>query len=270
MRSIKDIFHRSLFLGLLSAVGVAWADCVETVGLTPSEHEFYLRANAVLKSLLPPPPVAEGMWHADGVNESGQIEVCKGDKRQGNFSPLVTRKYVWPDPKKNMADAVVTLRLTINSPKFDSGDDRYAGSFGSPSPTQSAALKVQNIAWELSGSSYGIAAQVETLRASLATRLERERMGKLVGRPLPSVAESETLGRKVAPTTLLTSAPVEQGATQVQPTGNVPAQSAAVTAPVTQATKNGSTPTEPVAPSAVDAVKDVADSVQKLRALFGR
>lgn len=270
MRSIQNFFHRLLFVGLLSAGGVAWADCVDTVGLTPPERDFYLRANAALKSLLPPRPVADGLWHADTANESGQIEVCKSDKRQGNFSPVVKRKYVWPDPKKNAADSVVTLILTINAPKFESREDRYSGSFGAPSASRSGGLKVQNLTWELSGSSYGIASQIETLRASLAARLERDRMEKLVGSPLPTVAESDSLAKKAAPTVLLASAAADQSAAPAQNPGNAPLQTAVVAAPAAPANINGPAPTGAATPSAADTVKDVTGNVQKLRSLFGK
>ncbi len=269
MRFIQQSLRQLLCVGLLGAGAGAWADCVDTVGLTPPERDFYLRANAALKALLPPQPVADGIWHADTLNESGQMEVCKGDKKPGNFSPVVSRKYVWPDPKKNMADAVVTLSLTINAPTFESKDGRYSGIFGAPSAARSAGLKVQNVTWALSGSSYGIASQIETLRASLAARLERERLESLVGRPLPTVAESDSAAKKAAPTVLLASAPAEPVAAPAaaQGPGNAAAQPAATAA--TPST-NAPAPAAAAAPAPVNTVNDVAGTVQKLRGLFGK
>ena len=243
----------------LLCASTARADCVDTVGLTPQEKDFYQRANAVLKSLLRPPPAADKLWSADSMSDPNNIEVCKSDKKPGNFTVVVSRKYVWPDPKGNMADAVVTLRLAINADKFDASDAKYSGAYGSPSPTRSAGLKVQNVVWALDGSSYGIAAQIETLRASLAEGLERDRMEKLLGRPLPSVAESEALAKKAAPTKMLASEPAAPVAPAAAANTQVASPSPVVAAPEAPA---------PASPA--DMVKSLGDSFQKLRGLLGQ
>ena len=262
----------------------AWADCVDTVGLTPQEKDFYQRANAALKSLLRTPPVADKLWSSDSVTDPGQIEVCKSDKKPGNFSVTVSRKYVWPDPKGNMADSVATLSLTINAEKFDLKEPNYSGAFGSPSPSRSAGLKVYNVVWSLTASSYGIAAQTETLRASLADGLERDRMERLVGKPLPPAAESEALGRKAPPTKMLAAAPVTptSSAANASPTpasaapANSQSGAAGTISGITGNTSTGavatqpSAPETPAAPSAVDMVKGLGDSLQKLRGLLGQ
>jgi hypothetical protein len=241
----------------------AWADCVDTVRLSAQERDFYLRANAVLKSLLRPAPQADKLRANDSVTDPGDIQTCKDDKKLGDFTVGVSRKYIWPDPKGNMADSVVTLNLAINATKFDSSGTQYQGAFGSPSTNRSAGLKVHNVVWSLTGSSFGIAAQTETLRASLAEGLERDRMEKLVGRPLPNVAESDALAKKAAPTTLLSSsaapaaAPIAPNRTTALSPSAAPAAVPAV-------------PTEPAAAPAPDPVKEVTDSIQKLRGLFGR
>jgi hypothetical protein len=264
----------------LLCASVARADCADTVGLTPQEKDFYQRANAVLKSLLRPPPVADKLWSADSMSDPNGIEVCKSDKKPGNFTVVVSRKYVWPDPKGNMADAVVTLRLVINADKFDASDAKYSGAYGSPSPTRSAGLKVQNVVWALDGSSYGIAAQIETLRASLADGLERDRMEKLLGRPLPSVAESEALAKKAAPTKMLASAPAAAPASPsaaAQPVTQPAAQPAAPVTPAAAANTQVASPSPvlaapeaPAAASPAEMVKSLGDSFQKLRGLLGQ
>jgi hypothetical protein len=247
----------------------AWADCVDTVRLSAQERDFYLRANAVLKSLLRPAPQADKLRANDSVTDPGDIQTCKDDKKLGDFTVGVSRKYIWPDPKGNMADSVVTLNLAINATKFDSSGTQYQGAFGSPSTNRSAGLKVHNVVWSLTGSSFGIAAQTETLRASLAEGLERDRMEKLVGRPLPSVAESDALAKKAAPTTLLSSsaAPTAATAAPIAPNRTTAPGPSAAPAAVAAAP---AAPSEPAAAPAPDPIKEVTDSIQKLRGLFGR
>lgn len=254
------------------AATTAWADCVDTVRLSAQEKDFYLRANAVLKSLLRPAPQADKLRASDSVTDPGDIETCKADKKQGDFTVGVSRKYIWPDPKGNMADSVVTLNLAINATKFDTAATQYEGAFGSPSPTRSAGLKVYNVVWSLTGSSYGIAAQTETLRASLAEGLERDRMEKLVGRPLPSVAESDALAKKAASTRLLSSsvAPATTTAAPIAPNRTAVASPSAAPAAVAAVAAVPAAPSEPAAAPAPDTVKEVTDSIQKLRNLFGR
>lgn len=276
----KTLWSANVLLSATLMCGAsAWADCVDTVGLTPQEKDFYQRANAALKSLLRTPPVADKLWSSDSVTDPGQIEVCKTDKKPGNFTVTVSRKYVWPDPKGNMADSVVTLSLAINADKFDLKEPNYSGAFGSPSPTRSAGLKVQNVVWSLYGANYGIAAQTETLRASLAEGLERERMERMVGKPLPSVAESEALAKKALPTKMLAAAPVVGPAAAPVNVTTSPAQPPSANLPSANANAStsaggGAAPTPapeaPAAASAVDMVKGLGDSLQKLRGLLGQ
>lgn len=259
----QPVLKKFLLCAALVFTASAQADCVDTVGLTPQEKDFYQRANAALKSLLRPPPVADKLWSSDSAVDPGQIEVCKSDKKPGNFSVSVSRKYVWPDPKGNMADSVVTLNVAMNVEKFESIDPNYSGTFGSPSPARSAGLKVQNVVWSLTGSGYGIAAQTETLRASLAEGLERDRMERLVGKPLPSVAESEALAKKAAPSKMLAAA-------ASAPAANTQASNTAPPVAAPSPSPSPASPETPSAASAVDMVKGLGDSLQKLRGLLGQ
>ena len=235
--------------------GNARADCVDTVGLTAAERDFYNRANAALKSLLPPAPVAESLWSRDTLMDAGNLQVCKGDKKAGDFTVTVQRTYVWPDPKKMMADTVSTLVLAINVPKFAFTDSEFSGVYGSPSPARSAGLKVNNVVWNVTG---GRETQAESLRASLAAAVERARLEALIGRPLPSVAESAAAAKKLPPTQLVTAR-------------SAPAASAASGDAPSSVPQSASSPaTAPAVPAAPDTVKDAVDTVNKLRGLFGR
>ncbi len=228
----------------------AYADCVDTVGLNAAERDFYNRANGALESFLPPAPAEENLWSADGMTNPENINVCKGDKKPGDFTVEVQRKYVWPDLKKHFADTVVTLTFSINARSFDKTLGDNSGAYGSPSPTRSADLKVHNVTWNVSTTSivisaatYGVQAQQDSLRASIAAAVNLERLQGLVGRPLPAVAESEATAKKLPPTQLVT-----------------PARAAPAPAPASA----------PAAPAPTDTAKEAIDAVQKLRGLFGR
>ena len=85
------------------------------------------------------------------------------------------------------------------------------GSYGSASPIRSAALKVNNVVWRVSGSD-------SPLRQALTDAIDRTRLQALVGKPWPSVAESQALAAKAAPATVAQTA----AATPATPAPNVP------------------------------------------------
>jgi hypothetical protein len=241
----------------------AHADCVDTVGLSPAERDFHVRANAALKSFLRPAPAGENIRAADTVTDPQGIQACKGEKKPGDFTVRVQRKYIWPDPKKHSADTVITLELAINMQSFGNSLGNYSGAYGSPSPGRSAGLQVNNVEWRLTDSGLGVQAQRDSLRASLAAVVERDRLQGLVGRPLPSVAESEAMARKAPPTQLVTP----------PPPAATPAVATSTGGPTPAAAPQPASPsgTAPSAPAPADTtVKDAADAVQKLRGLFGR
>ncbi len=248
---------RRIFLALLffHATGV-YADCVDTVPLNAQERDFILRVNAALKNFLPTAPVAEGLRTGDTETNPGHFNVCKGEKKAGNFSVVVSRKYIWPDPKKHSADTSVTVSIAVNVKSFAAPAGNYSGAYGSPSPGLSAGLTVNNVEWKVDAASYGVPAQRESLRASLAAVIERDRLAALVGKPLPSVAASAAMPKKAGPTPLITPEPATAAAA-------TPASSATAPSPA-------SSPSAPAAPAPADTLKDAADTVQKLRGLFGR
>lgn len=240
---LTTLCRMTLAMMFLHTAGVH-ADCVDTVSLNAQESDFYLRANAVLKSFLLPAPSNESIRTDDYETSPENIEVCEGSKKDGDFTVEVSRKYVWPDPKMNSADTAITLKIAINVPSFDAGE--YSGAYGSPSPALSAGLKVNNVQWKLEGSTWGLKAQRDALLASLAAVVERDRMAALVGRPLPSVAESDAISR-VESTQLITPEPA--------------------------ATATATPPSAAPASAPTGALKDAANTVQKLRelrGLFGR
>jgi hypothetical protein len=116
--------------------------------------------------------------------------------------------------------------------------------YGAASPGRSAGLKVNNVVWKAEGSD-------SPLRAALADAIDRARLQALVGKPLPSVAESQALASKAVPATVAGAAPVSNS-----PAAQTATQSSAAN------------PSAPAAAS--EPVKDAVETVNKLRGLFGR
>jgi hypothetical protein len=236
---------------------------VDTVGLTAAERDFHVRATAALKSFLPPAPAGENIRSGDTVTNPNNIQACKGEKKPGDFSVQVQRKYIWPDPKKNSADTAVTLDLVINASSFGKSLGDYSGAYGSPSPARSAGLQVHNVEWKVSAGGYGVQAQNDSLRASIGAVVDRERLQALVGRPLPSVAASDAMARKIPPPQLVSVAPSA-------PAAAVSTGSPAAAAPTVAQQPASTTGAAPAPASSTDSVRDAADTFQKLRGLFGR
>ena len=261
-RARKVRLNVALAVLALASPLLAWADCVDTVGLSAAERDFHIRATAALKSFLPPAPAGENIRSGDSVTDPNGIQACKGEKKPGDFSVQVQRKYIWPDPKKNSADTAVTLELVINASSFGKSLGDHSGAYGSPSPARSAGLQVHNVEWKVSAAGYGVQAQGDSLTASIGAVVDRERLQALVGRPLPSVAASDAIARKIPPTQLVSVAP--PGPAAAVSTGSPAAVSPAV-APQPARTVGAAPP-----PSSTDSVRDATDAVQKLRGLFGR
>ena len=236
------------------------ADCVDTVGLNAAERDFYNRANSALKSFLPPAPPGENTWSADSMTAPQSINVCKGDKKPGDFTVEVQRKYIWPDPKKHFADTAVILALSINARSFDKNPGTHSGAYGSPSPTRSADLKVHNVTWNVSAGS-GVQAQGDSLRASITAAVDRERLQRLVGRPLPTAAESEAMAKKLPPTPLITPAPAAPAVAATTSAGSAPA---AATQPSAAPPSAPAPASAPAAPTPTDTAKEAIDTVQKI------
>lgn len=260
-------FARCLVVMACCYASASHADCVDTIGLNAAEMDFYKRAHAALKALLPLPPVAEGLWSRDG-EMLDNIWVCRTDKKIGNFVVTATRKYVWPDPQKRSADAAVTATYSINVPDFKDGpgDHDFSGAYGNPSPQRSAGLKVVNVTWVVSASGYGIKSQSDALRNSISGAIDRTRLQSLIGRTLPTLAESNAKANKLQPTQLVIPAPSEPAATAKDGGAAAPLSSSSA-APNTLPTPAGALPAPP---RQDNQVQDALDTVNKLRGLFGR
>ncbi len=259
LTTLRRILLAALFF---HAAGVQ-ADCVDTVPLSPQERDFVIRASAALQSFLRPAPSSEPIRTSDSVTDPAGIQACKGEKKDGNFDVSVSRKYIWPDPKKHSADTAITMHIAINVRSFDTRAGEHSGAYGSPSPGLSAGLTLNNVEWKVDAASYGVPAQRESLRASLAAVIDRDRLAALVGKPLPSVATSTAMAKKAGPTPLITPEPSASAAAPAPTHAAIPLPSGASPSPA-------SPPSAPAAPTPTDMLKDAADTAQKLRGLFGR
>lgn len=224
---------------------LASADCVDTRKPTAAEMDFHSRAIATLVAALPPVPVGGQLQNKDSVPTLGQQ--CKGTT--GDFSLEATRFY-----ELNYRKSIVTVAINVTQLPTTTTDQFAA--YGSASPNRSAALKVNNVVWRISGSD-------SPLRQALVDAIDRTRLQTLVGKPLPSVAESQALAAQAVPATVAGTA----AAAPATPASNVPAVQTA-TQPVAPA--NPSAPAVPGQAAASEPVKDAVDAVNKLRGLFGR
>ncbi|MBI5907883.1 MAG: hypothetical protein HY853_04800 [Burkholderiales bacterium] len=133
--------------------------------------------------------------------------------------------------------------MAMNARQLPADTTGLSAAYGSASPNRSAALKVNNLVWTVSGSD-------SPLRQALVDAMDRTRLQALVGKPLPTVSESEAVASQAVPSAVAGSA-----------TG---APSASVSA-APAATQPAPTPA-----AAPEPLKDAVDAVNKLRGLFGR
>lgn len=238
---------RRPFVAVGAALVLAWpvaalADCPDTRKATAAEIDFHARATAALLAALPPVPAGGSLQNDDRVTTLGQQ--CKGTS--GDFTVEVSRWY-----QHNHRLAIVSV--SMNVPRLPGPDTVPFAAYGSASPARSAGLQVHNVVWKVSGSD-------SPLRKGLADAIDRERLQAMLGKPLPSVAESRAFAAQAAPVTIGTVPAPAPAA----PTANAPAQQPAAQAAVPA--------TQPVAPNAAvpDPVGGAVDAVNKLRGLFGR
>lgn len=198
--------------------------------------EFHGRAMAALVAALPPVPVGGKLQNKASVTTLGQQ--CKGIT--GDFDLEATRFY-----ELNFRKAIVSVAINARQLRTDAAG--LSESYGVASPSRSAALKVNNVAWTVSGSD-------SPLRQALVDAMDRTRLQGWVGKPLPSVVESEALASQAVPATVV--GPAVGASTSNVSTVQTTPQSAAAS---------------PVAPAAApEPLKDAVDAVNKLRGLFGR
>ena len=227
---------RCLMLLALAWPVLANADCVDTRRASAAETEFHSRAMAALVAALPPVPVGGKLQNPDSVTSLGQQ--CKGVT--GDFNLEVSRFY-----ELNFRKSIVTVSINVRQLPVSA-----AGSFaayGLASPSRSAALRVNNVVWTVTGSD-------SPLRQTLSDAIDRNRLEALVGKPLPSVAESRALAAQAVPATVagVAAAPTAQTANQPATLSGLPETSA------------------PAQPAVSEPLKDAVDAVNKLRGLFGR
>lgn len=217
----------------------ALADCVDTRKPTAGEIEFFNRGIAALVAALPPLPVGAKLQNKDSLPTLGQNQ-CQG--KTGDFTLEATRNY-----EHNSRLAMVSIYMNVA--RWPVAGTNPSAAYGTPNPDRSAGLKVNNLMWSVSGSD-------SPLRKTLAEAIDRERLQALVGKPLPSVAESQALAAQAVPAT-------------------VAAPAATASSPATQTTTQpvAASPSAPAAPGqagASEPMKDAVDTVNKLRGLFGR
>jgi len=218
----------------------ALADCVDTRKPTAAEVEFHSRAVAALVAALPPVPVGGKLQRNDSLPTLGSNQ-CVG--ATGDFSVQATRFYEL-NGRLSIVEVLMNVRqLPAASP--------LVATYGSASPKLSAGLKVNNVVSRVSGSD-------SPLRQALVDGIDRARLEAMVGKPLPSVAESQALAARAVPATVATTAAAPAAAA-------APASGAPATPAATQPAASAS----PSAPAS-DPTRDAVDTVNKIRGLFGR
>ena len=236
---VKTGLLRCLAAGI-AAIVIGWplsalADCVDTRKATAAETEFFNRGIAAVLAALPPVPAGGQLQNKDSVPSLGQQ--CQGTT--GDFSLEASRFY-----EHNYRKSIVTV--AINAIRLPAGEPGLSAAYGPASPKRSAGLKVTNVVWTVSGSD-------SPLRKALVDGIDRARLEAMVGKPLPSVAESQALAAQAVPATVAGAA--------------APAASSPASQPVAS---NPSAPAASGQAGTTDSAKDAVDTVNKIRGLFGR
>ena len=237
-------------LALVAALALSWpllaaADCVDTRKAAASEIEFHGRAMAALVAALPPTPKESKLQNKDNVTSLGQL--CAG--KTGDFSLEATRFY-----EHNYRKSIVSVAMNVR--RLPAAVDALSAAYGTASPNASAGLKVNNVVWSVSGSD-------SPLRQALADAIDRAHLQALVGKPLPSEAESAAYAAKAVPANVANvsarASPAPQQATS---------QSASPTQSAAAQPSNASAPAAPE--PAGEPLKKAAEAVNLLRGMFGR
>ena len=208
-------------------------------------------------------------------DQADAIDAQHKDRVQSQLSEL-DRRRIAIELERQQVDIVVSMNLQ-RLPRTGSNDTGgIDDSFGASSPGKSTGLKVHNV-------SFGVRGADGTLRKALIANIDRARLQSLVGKPLPSEAESEAVAANAVPTQvpdLPASALADASDSTVSAT-STPATSATTPATATTAVAAGpaappaqppaTTPAQPPAqPLAAEAAKKAAEAANLLRGLFGR
>lgn len=221
---------------------LAWADCVDTRKPTAAEIEFFNRGTAALVAALPPVPVNGKLERKDSLPPSLGSNQCVG--QTGDFSLEVSRNY-----EHNSRGARVTI--VMNVAQWQVTGTNPSATYGTLNRGRSAGLKVNNLMWIVSGSD-------SPLRKTLAEAIDRERLQALVGKSLPSVAESQALAAQAVPATIAAASVT------------APAPAAAPASGTQSVAAQPAPPAAPAQPAASDPTRDAVDTVNRFRGLFGR
>lgn len=253
-RPLRSTLHR-LAAGIavltLASPLLAWADCVDMRKPTAAETDFYNRAWAALVAALPPVPVgATRGSHQDSFERVPTMGQKCADEKIGDFEILAQRSYVII-ARNTYYNQNATVRVTMNVRKFPVPDKDPSAAYGAASPGRSAGLKVYNVVWSIDGGSSSPLGKV------VAGALDRARLEAMVGKPLPSVAESQAFAAQAVPATVA-------AATVAAPAA------AAGPAPATQSAAQPVAAQPAGQPPASDPTRDAVDTVNRLRGLFGR
>lgn len=233
----------------LIAAALIWpilssADCVDTRKATAGETAFHGRAMAALVAALPPVPSGGKLQNKDSVTSLGQL--CAG--KPGDFSLQATRFY-----ELNYRKSIVSV--AINVKLLPASDNLLSAAYGTASPNRSAELKVNNVIWSVSGSD-------SPLRQALADAIDRTHLQAMVGKALPSEAESASYAAKAVPANVANVPASTSPASQ---------QSAGQTAlPTQSAAQPSNTNASPASVPTGEPIKKATDAVNQLRGLFGR
>ena len=211
-------------------------------------------------------------------NQADKIDAQHQDSVKPQLRELDQRR-IAIDPERQQVDVVMSMNLQqLRRAGADDSSlvhDRY----GTASPGKSVELKVHNVAWSAVGAD-------GTLRQALVAAIERARLQLLVGKPLPSVAESDAAAARAVPTQVadLPASALADSAAATTTAAAVTAAPAAPAAPARPPVPSlvpslAASPAPPPAPSpapppaptpGTDPVKKAADAVNLLRGLLGR
>ena len=170
------------------------------------------------------------------------------------------------DKRRTAIDLVnqkVDIVLGINLQRLPRANtDNSNGSYGAASPGKSVGLKVHNVGITVGGTD-------GPLRQALAGAIDQARLQALVGKPLPSAAESEAYAAKAVAVT------VADLPASAMPAASMTAASPATANPATSPTPPGpaqqTVVTTPKAPdAAAEPIKQAVDAVNLFRGLLGR